>query len=159
MAYFWAAYKMGKFAIVHPIFEQEMAQKDFKDALEWYIGNNALTPFTLFAEVKGKMQAVGLALFWIRGRIAQTENLIWFPWAKKRNILESYVNFVNKTRSMVHPDTNRTYMILEFAMEKDKGFFDHVCSYGIMRRVGTSYEVYPDQKSCIYESIGKQDAQ
>jgi len=149
---------MGRFNIIHPIFEQEMTQKDFKEAVEWFLASNNLTPFTFFAEVKGKMQAVGTAFFWIRGRVMQTENLIWFPWAKKRNILESYVNFVTKMRSTIHPESNRTLMILEFALEKDKNFFDHVCSYGIMRRVGTSYEVYPDQKSCIYESIGKINA-
>lgn len=112
---------------------------------------NVLAGFVYFADINGKSIPVGYGLFWERGRIFQTENLIWFPWANSRAILETYVNFIVKMRSEKH-ESGHNYVILEYAMQKDQKFFDHVCKYGVMRRVGTSLEVYPGSKSCIYES-------
>lgn len=93
---------------------------------------------------------VGIGLFWLRDRCWQTENLIWFPWASTKNILASYVNFVNVMRN-AEADSGK-YFILEFAQEKDQKFFDTVCSYGVMRRAGTMYEFYKGGKACVYES-------
>lgn len=154
MPYFWAAYKLGAFKIVDDVFKQELTQQEFSEAINFFIAANNLTPYTFFAEVGGKIRAVGCGFFWVRGRILQTENLVWFKWASRRIILESYVNFISKMRKMVYSNTEKTLVVLQCAMEKDKGFFDHVCKYGVMRRVGTSYEIYSNEKCCIYESVG-----
>ena len=152
MPFLWAAYKKRKLDILDPAFKVDMQKEEFQSKLEQYIYDNNLSPVTFFTKIGGKDVAVGIGLFWIRGRVMQTENLIWFPWASKRIILENYVNFINNTRKTLHAGSNKPYVVLEFAMEKDKGFFDHVCSYGIMSRVGTSLELYEDGKCCVYES-------
>lgn len=152
MPYLWAAYRKGSFDIVHPVFKEHLTKDEFLNALVGFMDDNTLAAFIFMAEVSGKLQPIGLGLFWERGRILQTENLIWFPWSTKRSILESYVSFIANFRKEIHEGSGKNYVILEFAMEKDQKYFDHVCRYGVMRRVGTSLEVYPDAKSCIYES-------
>lgn len=156
--YFWAAYRVGSFDNLHPIFKEKLSNEGFSEALENYISENNLTPFSFFGIVDGKERIIGIALFWVKGRIAETSDIIWFPWASKRVILECYVNFINNMRKEKFNDTDKEYVVLEYAEEKDKNFFDHVCSYGIMRRVGTSYEVYHNEKCCIYESRSIRDA-
>lgn len=152
LPYMWAAYKTGALNKLHPTFELELTKEELPEALNAYMVANDLVGMTYFAEHKGKMAAIGIGLFWQRGRVLQTENLIWFPWSSSRNVLETYINFLNQIRRMDHPETGMKYMVLEFAEEKDQKFFDHVSSYGVMRRVGTSHEVYPGAKSCIYET-------
>lgn len=154
MPFIWAAYKKKKLDVLGDSFKGDMSKEEFKEKIERYIFENNLSPVTFFTKKDGRDMAIGIGLFWIRGRIMQTENLIWFPWASNRIILESYVNFVNNTRKTLHEPSGKKYLILEFAMEKDKGFFDHVCSYGIMSRVGTSLEIYNNEKCCVYESRG-----
>ena len=46
LPYFWAAYKVGKFKDIDFIFEQELTQRDFQDALDNFVGRNGLTPIT-----------------------------------------------------------------------------------------------------------------
>lgn len=152
MPYLWAAYRKGSFDIAHPVFKEHLTKDEFLEAVVWFMDENRLAGFIFMAEVSGKTQPIGLGLFWERGRILQTENLIWFPWSTKRSILESYVSFIANFRKEIHEESGKNYVILEFAQEKDRKYFDHVCRYGVMRRVGTSLEVYPDGKSCIYES-------
>jgi len=152
MPYFWAAYKLKAFDGLADEFKEELTSEEFSYLLNKFIGENSLTPFSFFGDVNGVNRIIGIGLFDCKGRILETTDILWFPWAGDRLILECYVNFVNSIRKKKVNDTNNSYLILEFAREKDKKFFDKVCSYGIMRRVGTSYEVYPDEKCCIYES-------
>lgn len=146
---------MRAFETLHPIFETDMRQSEFKDAIEQIVGNSGLTPITFFAMVKGKMQAIGMGLYNVRGRIWQTERVIVFPWARKRNVLEGYVNFVNTIRNEINQESGQTLVLYEFSDEKSQKFFDHVCKYGIMNRVGTSLDYKPNSKTAIYESRSK----
>ena len=54
------------------------------------------------------------------------------------------MNFFNEVR-------NHTPMI-DHALEKDKKFFEILCRHGVMRRVGTSYNIYPDKPAATYET-------
>ena len=157
MPYFWAAYKYGCFKNLNGGFIDGLTKDRLSELLENYISDNNLTPFSIFANIDGKKRIIGIALFFIRGRLMETSDIIWFPWATKRLILEGYVNFVNSIRKQSNNDMGQKYVIIEYAQEKDVKFFDHVCSYGIMRRVGTSYELYHNEKCCIYESRGFYD--
>lgn len=156
LPYFWAAYRTGSFSVVNPVFSETLSKERFAEELGLFLERNALTAVS-FLDNEGKV--IGCGLFWVRGRVLQTENLIWFKWASGRKILECYVNFIDTIRRTSDPDTGRSFMVLEFAMEKDKRFFDHVCSYGVMRRVGSSLEVYGDFKACIYESRSVKNAE
>ena len=148
LPWLWAAYRKGALAVLGDAFASGLTQDQFRANLEFYISEQSLTPIAFFAGEDRKM--VGIGLFWVRGRGMWTHNICWFPWASTKNILASYVNFVNVMRN-AEADSGK-YFILEFAQEKDQKFFDMVCSYGVMRRVGTMYEVYKGQKACVYES-------
>lgn len=148
MKFLWAAYRVGAFDDIG--IHNDMSGADFRNALDEYLSERSLTPLGFW--IDGKM--IGIGLFWVRGRCLETADLLWFPWATPRKILESYVCFINKIRKETEESTNRKYFVLEYAKEKDKKFFDTICKYGIMRRVGTSLEVYNDGKACIYESRG-----
>ena len=147
MPYFWAAYRTGAFeGIGDGMFRAGLGQPEFIEALERWLSALSLTPI-VYAH---NGVVVGFGTFWVRGRVWQTADIIWFRWSTPRKILETYVNFVNEVRKTVYDESGNN-MILEFAAEKDQAFFDHVCKYGIMRRVGTSHEIY-DGKCLIYES-------
>lgn len=158
LPYLWAAYKLGELSRLHEVFSQPLDKEDFRAAIDWYIAHNQFQSISFYYEKDGKRKMIGFGLFWVRGRIFQTADLIWFSWASNRIILENYVNLVNNMRKKIHEETNLPFVILEFAMEKDRKYFDHVCSYGVMRRVGTSEEIYNDGKCCVYESRSLKDA-
>lgn len=158
LPFLWAAYRTGSLKKLHGVFADGLSQEDFRVAIEWYISNNNLQTVSFYYEKEGKKRMIGVGFFWVRGRVFQTSDLIWFSWASKRIILENYVNFINNMRKKLHDETGLPFVILEFAMEKDKSYFDHVCKYGVMRRVGTSEEIYPNSKCCIYESRSLKDA-
>jgi hypothetical protein len=152
MPYIWAGYRTGAFDIFGDEFKGKMTKEDFIDTFSLFLDNNQLAPFVFLAKLNGELKPVGIGLFWERGRVLQTVNLIWFSWATKTSILSSYVSFINSIRKEKYLETNKNYVIIECARTKDQKFFDHVCKYGIMRRVGTSLEIYYNDKCCIYES-------
>lgn len=151
MPYLWAAYRK-KALTMHPIFEEDMDKDEFLQAIASYLDANNLEAISFFAGED--LKAVGLGLLWVRGRVIQISDLIWYPWASKRQVIETFLNFINEIRSTTHPETGRKYMVLEFAREEDQAFFDYICKYGVMRRVGTSYEIYENQRARIYETVG-----
>lgn len=148
MKYLWAGYKTGSFLALGDDFKESLTKEEFQENLETFVGANNLTPISFFSEDK----IIGMGFFWTRGRIMETGHLLWFSWATPQDILECYISFVNYTRKQIHDSTNQTFVVIEFAQEKDKMFFDVICKYGIMRRVGTSLEIYKGEKACIYES-------
>ena len=148
LPWLWAAYRKGALAVLGEAFASGLTQDQFRANVEFYIHTQGLVPIAFYTGEDRKM--VGIGLFWLRGRCWQTENLIWFPWATPKNILASYVNFVNVMRN-AEADSGK-YFILEFAQEKDQKFFDTVCLYGVMRRAGTMYEFYKGGRACVYES-------
>lgn len=71
-------------------------------------------------------------------------DIIWFPWATPRNKIETTVKFFSEIRKEIQ--------MVEYAKRDQQKFFDMVCAHGVMRRAGTSYVVYPDQPTAIYET-------
>lgn len=147
-AFLWSAYRRGSFDFI----DNNLEKSQFVESFEAFLIENGLTPFSFYAEIGGKVVMVGIGLFLVNGAELRLDRLIWFKWASSRVVLESYVNFVNTIRRKSHDVLLRKFYILVFTNEKNKRFFDHVCAYGVMRRVGTSEEFYGNEKSCIYES-------
>lgn len=133
------------------MFEGTLSQEEFLSAFAGYLQANNLSAVVFFSEVSGKVKLVGFGTFWVRGRVIQTENLIWMDYASQRNILEAAINFLNEMRRTTHPDTGRKYVVLEFAEEQHEAFFNTICKYGVMRRAGTYHELY-EGKACAYET-------
>jgi len=146
LRWLWAAYKLGKLEIL----PEGLTKEEFAPSLNSYMLENSLIGY---AFVKGD-DVIGIGLFWPRGRVYQVSDLIWFPWTSPWTVVKAFARFVHEVRETDFADGQK-YMILEFAREQDQGFFDHMCKYGIMRRIGTSHEIYPDGKACVYESRRK----
>lgn len=62
--------------------------------------------------------------------------IIWMPWVSLRARLQSIVNWLNVMR--------RQSVIFEYAKQRHKRLFEHICRYGLMRRVGTIYDMAPE---------------
>ena len=62
---------------------------------------------------------------------------VWFPWTSRRNILEAALQFFRDLGKGESP-------VIEFATLEDKRFFERMCEYGVMRRIGTAHSVAAD---------------
>ena len=50
----------------------------------------------------------------------------------------------------------KTHLVVIECQEADWRFFQHLCKYGVLRRVGTLRDAYGEGKrSAIYQSVGK----
>lgn len=71
----------------------------------------------------------------------------WFPWSSDRAKLEACVAFLNKLR--------KTHLALLHIHLEERGFFDHMCRYGILRRVGTVQDYFrEDVHAAHYQTRG-----
>lgn len=61
------------------------------------------------------------------GEVIHGLDMIWYPWATHRNKLEGMLKFITVIRK------KKTFVWTS----EDKRFFNHICSYGVARRVGT----------------------
>lgn len=159
-AYVGAAWKMRALDHLDPLFTEDMTPDEFRQAFTWWVHHN-FGIFSLGADMKPEVTGVGIwtilarstrdreepvgfILGWVRGRVIEIGGMVWFPWASRRNIIEGAVNFFAKMRHEA--------CVLEHAEEKDRDFFNMICRHGVMRRVGTSHEIYPGAKALIYET-------
>ena len=71
-------------------------------------------------------------------------DIVWFPWSSPRQRIESAVNFFNEARKEI--------AFMEYARKQDKRFFEMIAKHGIMRRVGTSHNIYPDGPATVFET-------
>ena len=112
--YLWAAYKKGAFGEIKEITPKEFESNIYtmKYADIWVVGN----------------KPIGIIFGNFIGPIEWLDEIIWFPWATKRQILEHSVNFFNKMRK------NR--LLLWYVVMKEKKFYEHIQKYGIIRKIG-----------------------
>ena len=71
-------------------------------------------------------------------------DMVWFPWSSARQRIEAAVNFFNEARKEV--------AFMEYARKEDKKFFEMIAKHGIMRRIGTSHNIYPGEPATIFET-------
>ncbi len=150
--YAWAAYKKGCLVdMAGPFVDTGMQPDQFKQTFETTVLTRYHGAWTLFAESKKGFLPVGIVFafyshaehplspFMIIG------DMVWFPWATPRNKIESAVNFFDQIRKTVpmvdyaHGDTN-------------KRFFETICRHGIMRRVGTTFNIVRGEPTAVFET-------
>lgn len=146
LKYLWAAYKKGAF---DQFISDDMDVEEF----EKYVFSDLLVRFhniwTLIAGTERGEMPVGLVLgFWphpdeFNVPFMILDSFVWFPWASKRNRTEAAVNFINDARAEIP--------MLGFVRPDDMSFFNMIAKHGIVRRVGTSHEIF-DGKAAIYET-------
>ena len=150
--YAYAAYKMGALKdMAAPFDELGMSADEFNIAFQTIVLIRYHGAWTLFAETKKGFLPVGMVLafhshsdpalspFMIVG------DIVWFPWARARNKIEAAVHFfktIGPTIPMVdyaHGETNRK-------------FFEMICQHGVMRRVGTTFNVIKGEPVAVFET-------
>lgn len=149
--YAWAAYKKGALASMGPRFsESNFSPEEFYLNFVDEVSTNYAGGWTLSAESPKGFMPVGIVLgiyshpnpafapFMIIG------DMLWFPWASSRNKIESAVAFFHSIR--------REIPMMEYADEKAKPFFEMIAQHGIMRRVGTTYNVYKGRAAAVFET-------
>lgn len=109
-----------------------MTPKEFHNLALEEIGKNYDYAWLIEAETKKGYMPIGV-IYAAGGEYISVKNMQWFQWASKRNILEGMVNFFNKAREDL--------LMLGFIPKQDMAPFVHMCKYGIMRRVGTLYNM------------------
>lgn len=149
--YIWAAYKTGALASMGEKFEDgEMSPIDFAMEFVAEVKTNYHGAWVLMAEGRQGYGPVGLVLGFyshpdpVKAPFMYVGDMVWMPWASARNKIEASVNFFNKVRKEVK--------MVECAAPEDKEFFEMMMQHGIMRRVGKSYNIYPDKVATIFET-------
>lgn len=150
LRFIWAAYKKGALSSMGERFTSgDALPQDFTEEFEAEVLTNYAAAWTLFP-TKDSEKPVGLVLgfyshpdplfapFMIVG------DIIWFPWATRRNKIESSVNFFNEIRKEIQ--------MVEYASKEHKPFFEMIAKHGIIRRVGTMHNVYPGEATSVFET-------
>lgn len=112
---------------------------------------------SLIGEVDGEMTPVGFVGGYTPGggQLMFVNEFLWFPWARKRHKLSCAANFINEIRD--------AYRVMLFADTRPKetshdgtdtkSFYEHLCRYGIIRRVGTMHDFAgPGISAAVFES-------
>lgn len=147
----WVAYKKGRLASMGPRFaEPTMGPDEFYLAFVDEVKTNYVGGWTLSAETRKGFMPVGMVLgFYSHPNPAIAPfmiigDMLWFPWASARNKIEAAVGFFNAIRKEIP--------IMEYADENAKPFFEMIAQHGIMRRVGTTFNVYKGRSVAIFET-------
>ena len=143
--YVWAAYKKG--ALSSMGFEgTDLNAEKFKSEFERIVVTQCPTTWVLLAKTRSGMTPMGVVF----GSWAPNANYIivsgmcWFPWASKRNIIESIVNFLNGVR--------KDFMLQFYALPEHKRTYEVCAMHGSVRRVGTSYVAIPGKACAVFET-------
>lgn len=154
----WAAYKKGSLAPMAGIFAQQgMNAEEFKIAFEKIILTRYHGGWTLFAETHNGFIPVGFVLAFyshtdpVLSPFMIIGDLVWCPWASKRNKIESAVNFFSKIRNDI-PMVDYAYG------DTNKKFFEMLARHGIVRRIGTTFNVVKGEPCAVFETVVKEAA-
>lgn len=148
--YAWAAYKKGALASLGERFKAKFTPEEFYAAFVDEVKVNYAGAWTLSANTPKGFMPVGIVLgFWSHPNpqfapFMIVGDMLWFPWATARNKIESAVGFFNAIR--------REIPLVEYADDKAKPFFEMIAQHGIMRRVGTSFNVFNGRPAAVFET-------
>lgn len=72
----------------------------------------------------------------------------WFPEATPRNKIELAVKFLIELKA--------EFLVLipaDEAKRREVAYFKHLCLYGLLRKVGTIREYFPEGKAVLFQSV------
>lgn len=145
--YAWAAYKKGGLSAMGGRFaEQDMDADAFRAEFESFVLSSHHAAWTLFAGTKNGHIPVGVVFAaWAPNAPYMIVNgMCWFPWASRRNICESMVNFLNICR--------KETPLVFYALPEHKRLYEVCAMHGVVRRVGTSYVAIPGHAAAVFET-------
>jgi len=150
--YAWAAYRAGALGSMREDWkEPKLTAAEFKDAFGREVISNYSSCWVLFANTPKGFLPVGFVLAFfshpnpLLAPFQIIGDMVWFPWASRRNKVESAVNFFAKVR--------KEYPLTEYARGGvAKRFFEVMCQHGVMRRVGTTFNVFHGEPVAVFET-------
>jgi hypothetical protein len=149
LRFLYAAYKVGNLESMGDVFsDRSMNPPEFRAVFEDELMSTYHGAWSLFAPNEKGLVGVVLG-FWThpdpdKAPFMVVGDMLWMPWATTRNKIESAVHFFNEVR--------KEYPMVQYACAEEKRFFETIAKHGIMRRVGTSYNVYRDGATTIFET-------
>lgn len=129
---------MGSFGEV-----EDISQDEFRDQTGNYLNLTDVT-YTLIGKTKNGNIPVGLFSGKFNGPMLFIGSAIWFKWASSRNKLECAIHALNELR--------KEYIVLLHSAMKDKEFYVNIAKHGVIRRVGTIYDVYDDGPAALFQT-------
>lgn len=150
--YAWVAYKKGCLKdMAAPFDDTSMSADEFRQAFFGTVTTRYHGAWTLFATSPKGFGPVGfvfafythpdpmMAPFMIVG------DIVWCPWATTRNKIESGVNFFHRVR--------RDIPMMDYAHgETNKKYMEMIARHGVMRRIGTTFNVVKGEPVAIFET-------
>lgn len=147
MRWIWGAYRMSALADFDEKFAfPTLSPEEFRESFAEHFNTHFTDGWMFNATTDNVWRPVGLCAAMsdsLRKDLLDIRKVIWFPWATKRTIVESAVNFFNSLRKRYH--------ITVLAQAHDKRFFEHIAKHGIMRRVGTLHDIY-DKPASLFQT-------
>lgn len=150
--YAWVAYKKGCLKdMAAPFDNTDMEPEEFKRAFFEAVTQNYHTVWTLFGESAKGYGPVGFVFAFhahpnaSRSPFMVVGDIVWCPWASARNKVESAVHFFGKIRNDVP--------LMDYAYgEKNKKFMEMIAKHGVLRRIGTTFNVVKGEPCAIFET-------
>lgn len=143
--YAWATYKKGGLSELG--FAETLSADQFKAAFEHTVLTLFPATWAVLAETHKGFMPIGFVFCsWAPlNAYLIVMGISWCPWASKRSILEGTVAFFNSIR--------KEHRWMGYARPHHKRPYEVCCMHAIMRRVGTSYTVFPDAPAAVFEGM------
>lgn len=148
----WAAYRMGALKdMAGPFADGGMTVDQFPVTFRAIMEARYHGAWTLFAQTTQGFKPAGMIFaFYSHADHALSPfmiigDIVWFPWATRRNRVEAAVNFFNTIRGTIP-------MVDYAAGDTNRRFFEMICQHGVMRRVGTTHNVVKGEPVAIFET-------
>lgn len=147
MKYLYASWRLGKLSGFGDLVIDGDTPEAFTDSMVSYLVQRAQVAYTMIARPPGRdVMPVGMVfgVVPIYGKqLMLIGNFTWFPWASRRNRLEATVHLLNQMR--------QEWVLVGLA-DNDVPFFEHVCRYGVARRVGTLFDIEKDKPTPVFQT-------
>lgn len=130
--YAGAAWKKGALKGLDPALDQDMTPEEFRRVFTELVLQNGAA-WTIEAKTpRGKMP-VGFVFGSLAGGVISVRRAVALPWCSSRMRLQGFLTWVNGIR--------REFMVLITPPLPEKRFYEQICRYGVMRRVGTLFDM------------------
>lgn len=144
MPYLWAAYRRDVFK---EMFKDGLSPTEFtalvheRTAALMAIGGDA---YILLARTFKGTIPVGLVAMTVHQGQAWP-HVAWFPEAKSRNKVECALKFLLLLKEKINAVIP--------SKQGDVAFFDHLCKYGVLRRIGTGRGWFGPEDAILFETV------
>ncbi len=142
LRYLWAAYKKG--ALIGLGVPGYLTADEFNAFVDKKVRENCHFAWALLMGGKPVGFVFGAWSPAVKN-VLEIVLVVWMPWASKRNIIESAVNFIREIR--------KEYRCMGYALPEHRGLYEVAAKHGLVRRIGTSYNAIPGRPTALFESI------